>query len=98
MADWPGRRRSRSRWIMEASSGRPGGTPSTTTPTAAPWDSPQVVTQKSFPNELDIGADVILPRVESLHGKRWRERAWVLSLAAVALGVAWGCARSPQPQ
>ena len=52
MALWPGRRRSSSRWISAASSGRRGGQPSTTTPTAGPCDSPKVVTRNSEPKLL----------------------------------------------
>src|SRR6516162_11895882 len=33
-------------------SGKRGGTPSTTTPMAGPWLSPQVVKRNSVPNEL----------------------------------------------
>ena len=43
---WPGRRRSRSRWISSSVIGRRGGQPSTTTPTPPPCDSPKVVTRK----------------------------------------------------
>ena len=32
--------------------GRSGGQPSITAPMAAPWDSPHVVTRKSWPNVL----------------------------------------------
>src|SRR5215471_4436030 len=35
-----------------SASGRRGGTPSTTTPIAGPWLSPQVVKRNSVPNEL----------------------------------------------
>src|SRR5262249_3939857 len=49
---WPGRRRSRSGWMSASARGRRGGQPSTTTPMAAPWDSPQVVTRKSWPKLL----------------------------------------------
>src|SRR4030042_511899 len=48
----PGRRRSRSRWTSSTDSARPGGTPSTTTPTAAPWLSPKVETVRNSPKEL----------------------------------------------
>ncbi len=34
--------------------GSPGGQPSITTPTAAPWLSPHVEIVKSFPNVLGI--------------------------------------------
>ena len=50
---WPGRRRSRSRWISAASSGSRGGQPSTTTPTPPPWLSPKVVIWKVCPKRLD---------------------------------------------
>src|SRR3712207_3355434 len=35
-------------------SGIPAGTPSTTTPRAGPWDSPQVVSRKILPNALPM--------------------------------------------
>src|SRR5262245_5184637 len=35
--------------------------PSTTTPTAGPWDSPNVVMRNSCPNVEDIGAGLLLP-------------------------------------
>ena len=35
-----------------SASGRRGGTPSTTTPIAGPWLSPQVVNRNKVPNEL----------------------------------------------
>src|SRR5450432_3820659 len=54
MSLWPGRRRSNSAWISASASGRRGGQPSITTPTAAPWLSPQVEIVKSFPNVLGI--------------------------------------------
>jgi hypothetical protein len=50
IALWPGRRRSSSSWIASSDTATPGGMPSTTTPTAAPCDSPNVVTRKSRPN------------------------------------------------
>ena len=43
---WPGRRRSRSRWISSTLIGSRGGQPSTTTPTPPPCDSPKVVMRK----------------------------------------------------
>ncbi len=49
MALWPGRRRSSSAWISATASGIRGGQPSTTTPTAGPWDSPKVVMRNSVP-------------------------------------------------
>src|SRR5881394_3210339 len=53
MALWPGRRRSSSCWIASASTASPGGRPSTSTPTAAPCDSPNVVTRNRRPNVED---------------------------------------------
>ena len=50
----PGRRRSSSVWISSTASGRFAGQPSTTTPTAGPWLSPQVVNVKSFPKLFGI--------------------------------------------
>src|SRR5262249_15443757 len=66
--DWPGRRRSRSRWMSAGLSGMRGGQPSTTQPIAAPWLSPKGVTRKRWPNGLkdmtfDAGA-----RVAALYG------------------------------
>ena len=52
MSLWPGRRRSRSAWRSATVKGSRGGQPSITTPTAAPWLSPQVVIWKSLPKEL----------------------------------------------
>src|SRR5215471_6496944 len=49
IALWPGRRRSSSRWISSTVSGRRGGQPSMTTPTAGPCDSPKVVTRNALP-------------------------------------------------
>ena len=37
--------------------GRRGGQPSTTAPMAAPWDSPQVVTRKSWPKVFPMWRD-----------------------------------------
>src|SRR5262249_3872231 len=51
---WPGRRRSRSGWMSASDKGRSGGQPSTTTPIAPPWDSPQVVTRNSCPKEFPM--------------------------------------------
>ena len=48
----PGRRRSRSRCTSAPDSSRPGGTPSTTTPTAGPWLSPKVETTRNSPKQL----------------------------------------------
>src|SRR5262245_35950979 len=53
---WPGRRRSRSGWMSASESGSREGQPSTTAPTAAPCDSPQVVTRKSWPKVLPMGS------------------------------------------
>ena len=50
--DWPGRRRSRSRWMSAAASGIRGGQPSITQPIAAPWLSPNVVTRNRWPKVL----------------------------------------------
>src|SRR5262245_9888983 len=63
---WPGRRRSRSRWISAALIGSRGGQPSTTTPTPPPCDSPKVVMRKIVPSELDIGAGKIATHVAAL--------------------------------
>ena len=49
--DWPGLRRSSQCWISAAAKGMREGTPSTTTPMAGPWLSPQVVNLNSSPNE-----------------------------------------------
>jgi len=46
----PGFLRSIMGWIMVSSRGIRGGHPSMTTPTPFPWDSPQVVILKNFPN------------------------------------------------
>ena len=48
----PGRLRSSSTWISSRVMGRRGGTPSTTQPTPAPCDSPNVVTRKLTPKVL----------------------------------------------
>src|SRR5689334_17468115 len=53
IALWPGRRRSSSCWIASRSTASPGGRPSTSTPTAAPCDSPNVVTRNRRPNVED---------------------------------------------
>src|SRR5262245_34323313 len=53
MALCPGRRRSSSCWIAPTSTASPGGNPSTSTPTAGPCDSPNVVTRNSRPNVED---------------------------------------------
>src|SRR5689334_15508077 len=50
--DWPGLRRSSQCWMSGSASGISGGTPSTTTPMAGPWLSPQVVKRKSVPKLL----------------------------------------------
>ena len=50
--DWPGRRRSRSRWMSASVSGISGGQPSTTQPIATPWLSPKVVTRNRWPKVL----------------------------------------------
>src|SRR5512145_387722 len=54
----PGARRSRSGWMSASDIGRSGGHPSMTAPIAAPWDSPHVVTRKSWPNVLPMGRSV----------------------------------------
>src|SRR5947209_3538843 len=54
MLDCPGRRRSNSSCISSREIGSFGGQPSTTTPTAAPCDSPHVVMRKSAPKLLDM--------------------------------------------
>src|SRR5262245_38647310 len=51
---WPGARRSRSGWMSASESGRRGGQPSTTAPTAPPCDSPHVVTRKRCPQVLPM--------------------------------------------
>ena len=48
----PGRLRSSICWIVRSLSSRRAGQPSTMTPTAGPWDSPQVVIRKSCPKLL----------------------------------------------
>ena len=50
--DWPGLRLSSQCWMSAALSGRRGGVPSITQPSAGPWLSPQVVTRKRWPNVL----------------------------------------------
>ena len=50
--DWPGLRLSSHCWMSGSASARRGGTPSTTTPIAGPWLSPQVVNRNRVPNEL----------------------------------------------
>ena len=47
--DCPGLRLSRKIWISSSERGRPEGHPSTTTPTALPWDSPHVVILNRLP-------------------------------------------------
>ncbi len=47
--DVPVRRGSRSAWMSASEISRPGGQPSTIAPTAGPWLSPKVVTQKERP-------------------------------------------------
>src|SRR5688572_11672167 len=59
---WPGRRRSRSRWISARSTGTRGGHPSMTTPIAGPCDSPQVEIVNSLPK--------VLPMLNRLYAKR----------------------------
>src|SRR6185369_5469911 len=49
----PGRRRSSSCWIAPGSTASPGGRPSTSTPTAGPCDSPNVVTRNRRPKVED---------------------------------------------
>src|SRR5271155_2533014 len=48
----PGRRRSTSGCRSASLKGSPGGQPSTTQPSAAPWLSPKLVTVNKRPNEL----------------------------------------------
>src|ERR1700722_6952 len=50
--DWPGRRLSSHCWMSGSLKAMRGGTPSTTTPIAGPWLSPQVVKRNSVPKEL----------------------------------------------
>ena len=50
--DVPVRRRSSSGWMSCSDSSRPGGQPSTMQPSAGPWLSPKLVTQKRWPNVL----------------------------------------------
>src|SRR5712692_8324828 len=50
--DWPGLRLSSQCWMSGSASGKRGGTPSTTTPIAGPWLSPQVVKRNSVPRVL----------------------------------------------
>jgi hypothetical protein len=69
MSLWPGRRRSSSSWISAVSSGSRGGQPSTTTPTAGPWLSPQVVIVKSFPKLFGIAARERWARVPPSQGQ-----------------------------
>ena len=40
--------------MISAVIGMPGGQPSTTTPNAGPWLSPQVVKRNSWPNVLKL--------------------------------------------
>src|SRR5690554_2578171 len=49
---WPGRLLSSSNCMSAGESSSPAGQPSTTTPTAAPCDSPQVVIRNSCPKEF----------------------------------------------
>src|SRR5215470_690332 len=51
---WPGARRSRSGWMSASDSGSRDGQPSTTAPTAPPWDSPHVVTRNRCPHVLPM--------------------------------------------
>src|SRR3989338_6653529 len=46
---WPGRRLSSATCISSSVISIPGGQPSTTTPTAPPWDSPKVVILNNCP-------------------------------------------------
>ena len=52
---WPGRRRSRSRWISSTRSRRRGGQPSMTTPTPPPWVSPKVVIRNGVRSGCSYG-------------------------------------------
>src|SRR5579875_2387575 len=71
--DWPGRRRASQGWMSASHSGRRGGTPSTTTPIAGPWLSPQVVKRNRVPKELPANLedpssdDRDVGRVDCLH-------------------------------
>src|SRR5215470_11570140 len=57
--DWPGRRRSSSRWMSSAVSGMRGGQPSTTQPIAGPWLSPKLVKRNMWPKVLNDMRDVL---------------------------------------
>src|SRR5690606_23390081 len=52
--DWPTRRRSSSACTISVLTSMPAGQPSSTTPSAGPWDSPQVVILKRRPKLLFI--------------------------------------------
>lgn len=58
--DWPGRRRSRSRWMSVVESERRGGHPSSVTPMPAPCDSPHVEIRKMRPKVLPDDIMVVL--------------------------------------
>lgn len=58
----PGRRRSSSFCTSSFVSGRRGGTPSITQPTAPPCDSPKVVTRKAWPKVLPAARTTSMPR------------------------------------
>jgi len=70
----PGLRRSRSAWTSSSEIGSRGGQPSTTTPTAPPWLSPNVEMRKICPKLL-----LMTPEDSSrvAPGRRWRARGVV---------------------
>src|SRR5687768_6396690 len=87
--------------MTDASRASPGGTPSSTTPTAGPWDSPHVVIVKRRPIELDIAADGILRpvtapakfrRVRRIASPRALALAATCALLATTAWLASGCA------
>src|SRR6516162_11138920 len=64
--------------MSDSARGKRGGTPSTTTPIAGPWLSPQVVKRKSVPNELPaitLVNGMLAARAPALPGGHGREPA-----------------------
>src|SRR3989344_1904049 len=69
----PGRRLSSAVWFSSSVISILGGHPSTTTPTAPPCDSPNVVIRNNCPNEFPAICAIITPlylRAPHSHGNR----------------------------
>src|SRR5438093_8935771 len=94
----PGRRRSSSTCTACSLTGSPGGMPSTSTPTAGPCDSPNVLTRNSRPIVDDIRLASLAPRPVRRRGRlatrdrghgrlaRSRERGRARALAVGLVG------------